>query len=431
MSLELAASLMQMPTARHLLDQMLDDLRLGRSMLGLLPEGVDIDLLRSALWDGLGHWDLHIQEVFISQLDAQMPAAALGQAIGVDWRPSNTPRTVENLLKQAGLPEVLFIDGFEELAEEDRIRWLQFMAQWAQICQGRHSTDGDGPAIPPALCLIVRAMKVPYPPPPTNVLLSVRVWWGIPTALEMRMLCQLVSKQYPDSAPLDRWREYVIPAIAGSDLYLGDYLWERYGTGSDLAAVLKDFARNREWPQVELEARPMNGFPRDGAYPIEDWPLSFFQAWAQGIIHWTPEYGLERHSAVLAMLDQQEALNHRLWRGQTEFLLAQVDQIRLGLCAHLNEAYGQDWPYEWQEPKVEEEREAVRYTPFACQWGHLKYLLKNCPKLRGERRWSSLVECSWRIRTELAHYRPISLNEYERFCRELNRSRQAGLVTTW
>ena len=88
---------MQMPTARHLLDQMLDDLRLGRSVLGLLPEGVDLGLLRSALWDGMGHWDMHIQEVFISELDAQMPAAALGQALGVDWRPSNTPRTVENL----------------------------------------------------------------------------------------------------------------------------------------------------------------------------------------------------------------------------------------------------------------------------------------------------------------------------------------------
>lgn len=422
---------MQMPTARHLLDQVLDDLRLGRSVFGLLPEGVDPDLLRSALWDGLGHWDLHTQEVFISQLDAQMPAAALGQALGVDWRPSNTPRTVENLLKQAGLPEVLFINGFDELAEGDRIQWLQFMVQWAQICQGRHSTDGDGPAIPPALCLIVQAAKVPYPPPPTNVLLSVRVWWGIPTALEMRMLCQLISKQYPDSAPLNRWREYVIPAIAGSDLCLGDYLWERYGTGSDLASVLQDFVQEREWTQVELGAWPINGFPRDGVYPLEDWPFYFFQAWARGIVHWTPEHGLERHSAVLAMLDQQEALNHRLWRGQAEFLLAQIDQIRLALCAHLNEAYGPAWPYKWRKPETDIECQEVKSTPFACQWGHLKYLIQNCSELHKERRWSSLVQHSWRIRTELAHYRPISLQEYEKFYRELMRSHQVGLTTTW
>ena len=150
MSLGLATSLMQMPTARQLLDLILDDLRHGRSVLGLFPEGVDPNLLRSALWDGLGHWHLHIQEIFISQLDIQTPAAALGQALGVDWGASTTPRTVENLLKQTGLPEILFLDGFDELAEEVRVQWLQFMVQWAQVCQARHSTGEDGSNIPPA-----------------------------------------------------------------------------------------------------------------------------------------------------------------------------------------------------------------------------------------------------------------------------------------
>ncbi len=62
MSLGLTTSLMQMPTVRQLLDLMLLDLRGGRSVLGLIPEGVDSSLLRSALWDGLEHF-MHIQEV--------------------------------------------------------------------------------------------------------------------------------------------------------------------------------------------------------------------------------------------------------------------------------------------------------------------------------------------------------------------------------
>ena len=428
MSLGLTTSLMQMPSARQLLDLALRDLRSGRSVLGLLPEGVDSSLLWSALWDGLEHLHLHAQEIAISDLDAQMPVEALGQAMGVDWGGAATSRTVGNLLKQVGChgPEILFFEGFNELAEESRVQWLRFMEQWAQKCQGRDYAD----TIPPALCLLAKAAKVPYPLPATNVLLSIHVWRGIPTAAEMRLLCQVASEH--DAAPLSRWKEHTIPAVASSDLELVDYLWtENYREGRELTGVLQAFAERRGWNQDELEAWPVHRLPQEATAGLDEWPLSsrLYRAWAQGTVHWTPEHGLERHSAVLAMLDQQEALDHRLWRGQAGFLLTQIDQIRLALCAHLNAAYGQDWPYKWQEPETDIEYEKVKSTPFACQWGHLKHLIQNCSELHREQRWYSLVECSWRMRTELAHYRPISLNEYEKFCWELKRSHQAGLGT--
>lgn len=429
MSLGLATSLIQMPTVRQLLDRILDDLRSGRSVLGLLPEGVDPSLLRSNLLNGLEYRDLRVHEVFAPQLDAQMLAAALAQTLGIDWGASTAPRTVENLLRQAGLPEVLFLDGFDELAEEDRRRWLQFMVQWAEVCQGRRSTDEEGAKMLPALCLLAPASKVPPPPPATNVLLAVHVWWGIPTTLEMRLLCQLASAQ--DSTPLSRWKEWVIPAIAGSDLGLGDYLWaQAYSTGAELADVLRAFAEERGWTRAELEALSMEGLPREGTRQ-EGWPLPapLYQVWARGLVHWTIEHGLQRHSAVLAQLNRQEALDHRLWRGQAGLLLPQIDEARLALCAHLNGLYGRDWPYKWQEPDLDTERQAVRDTPFACQWGHLESLLWNCPKLERERRWTHLARWSRQIRNDLAHYRPVSLNDYERFCREVRRGYQAGLMT--
>lgn len=425
MSLGLTNSLMQMPTARQLLDHMLRDLRSGRSVLGLLPEGIDSSLLRSALWDGLEHLHLHIEEIAISDLDAQMPVAALGQAMGVDWGAPTT--TVGNLLKQVGRLEILFLEGFNELTEESRVQWLRFMERWARECQ-----DGDyADMIPPALCLLAEASKVSRPPS-TNVYLSIHFWRGIPTTSEMRLLCQLVGDQAPTS--LSRWKEHTIPAIAGSDLELVNYLWaEEYCNGRELAGVLQNFAEKRGWNQVELEAWSVHRLPQNATYWLDDRPLSphLYKAWALGIVHWTPEHGLEYHSAVLAMLDRQEALNHRLWRGQAEFLLAQVDKIRLALCAHLNEVYGPAWPYKWQEPEAEIECREVKSTSFACQLGHLKFLLQNCAELYRERRWSSLVRCSWSIRTKLAHYRPVSLQEYEKFHRELMRGRQAGLTTTW
>ena len=82
MNLDLTSFLMQMPTARRLLELVKDDLRCGRSVLGLFPEGIDSSRLRSELSDGLAHWHLQIHEIFISQLNIQTPAGALAQALG-------------------------------------------------------------------------------------------------------------------------------------------------------------------------------------------------------------------------------------------------------------------------------------------------------------------------------------------------------------
>ena len=409
-----------MPTARRLLDQTFDDLRVGRSILGLLPEGVDPILLRSALWDGLGYLHLHIAEVSLSH-NAQSPAAAIGQALNVNLRGDLAPRTVETLLDLPNFPEILFLDGFEELDETDRVRWLRFMAHWAQVCQGKHSTDVPSSA----LCLLAPASKVPYQYlDSTNVFLTIRPWWGIPSILEMQLLCRLTSLQ--DISSSSRWREYIIPSLSGSDLNLGDYLWDKVQrTDTKLMDALRDFAFRRGWTRDELEALSVPHFPQDSG------PLSsshLYHAWARGLVHWTPEYGFERHSAVLAMLELEEYLDYRLWRGQSGFLLADINRVRLSLCFHLNQ-YGRHWPYKWREPETDEERQAVRDSPFACQLGHMESLLLNCQDLRRERKWISLVRRSRHIRNYLAHYRPISLNDYEGFCREVRRGNRAGLMT--
>ena len=386
MSLGLTTSLMQMPTVRQLLDLMLRDLRDGRSVLGLIPEGVDSSLLRSALWDGLEH-SLHIQEVPILDLDAQ--------------------------LKQADLPEVLFLEGFDELAEEGRDQRLRFMERWIRECQDGDSADTS----PPALCLLAEAAKVPYSFSSTKVpRLSIHAWRGIPTTAEMQMLCQSVGGQ--DTTPLRDWKEYTIPSIAGSDLELADYLWEEeYCDGETLAVILKAFAKRRDWNQDELKAYPVYGLPQGTAYGLynRSLPRKLHRAWSRGIVHWT-KYGLDCNSAVLAVLDEQEALDFRLWRGLNEFISPSIERTRRALCYCFTKSYGSDWAL-WKEPESNIEQ-AVGETPFACSWGHLKSLLEDCPELAKEkRRWYRLVQSLWRIRNALSHGNPISLQEYVEFCR--------------
>lgn len=146
------------------------------------------------------------------------------------------------------------------------------------------------------------------------------------------------------------------------------------------------------------------------------------------MLYWTPEYGLEFHSAVLAMLDRMEVVEHRVWRSQAQLVLPQIDELRLALCLHLTHLYGSDWPHRWIKPRHREELLGVKSTPYACQWGHLEYLLSNCSALQSDVRWLSLVQCARTVRNELSHYRSISLDEYERLRNEVIDGRKRGLM---
>ncbi len=288
------------------------------------------------------------------------------------------------------------------------------MERWTRECQGEDYDDTS----PPALCLLAEAAKVPHSFSSRNgPLLSIHVWRGIPTTAEMQMLCQSAGGQ--DTTPLRYWKEYTIPSIAGSDLELADYLWEEeYCDGRTLAVVLKAFAKRRDWKKADLKAYPVYGSPQGTAYGLYDRPLSnnLHRAWSQGIVHWT-KYGLDCNSVVLAMLDEQEALDFRLWRGLNEFISPSIELTRLALCDHFTKSYGPNWPL-WKEPESNIESQAVSETPFACSWGHLKSLLDDCPELTKEKgRWYRLVQHLWRIRNELSHGNPISLQEYVEFCR--------------
>ena len=421
MSVGLADSLLEMPTARQVLGQVLGDLRDGRSVLCLLPNWVNSSALQSALWDALGRWHLHIEEVVLSEA-VETPIVAITEALGGERGGSHSSWTLADLIGQDDVPEVVLLDGFEELPERSRVAWLQLVVQWAQVCQGHKGGEGVGRGPPPALCILSEASKVPYPSD-SHVLLNVRPWWKVPAVLEVGLLC---GGAYERDSALDQWRAQMIPAIAGPDLALAECLWDEVRhTGAELAELLCSFARGRGWTRDECEALCRQRFPQDRG------PLSsavLYEAWARGLVHWTPEFGLEIHSAALALIGRQEGLEHRLWRGQVGSFLPKIDKVRLALCSHLSQTHGADWPLKWQQPEEEHEVVSLRDTPFACQWGHLKSVLGNCRELQRERQqWSSLVRRSWRIRNELAHYRPISLNEYEGFWRELWRGYETGL----
>ena len=420
---QLSHSLSQMPSAKAGLDQFLDDLRQGRSVLGLLPHGVGLELLKHELWNGLEHYDILINEISIDEYEKLDPVLSIFRAFGINNSIESAPNGVEYLFSQVEvLPEVLFIDGFEGSCEDTRLAWLRFIVRWAQLCKEKNTSSLPDSTIPPAICLLTNGKFVPYPLPRTDLFLNIHVWWSIPTILELRLLCRLASNQ--NSGVSRHWMESIVPELSGSNLRLADFIWNwEINTHVDLVDSLNCYAENQNWDLVEIKEVSQRYFSRQTTYNDDFWWSSpdLYKAWAHEFVHWTPEYGFELSSAVLAVLNRREDLDHRIWRGQVGTLLPELDKTRLKLCEHLNRSYGFDWPYKWYEPETEREQIDVKISPLSCQWGHLSFLLHS-RELYSKRDFKQLARFSSNIRNKLAHYKPIEFAEYEMYCNEISKT---------
>ena len=414
-----------MPSFQYWLSEVLDHIRDGRSVVIVVPEGVETDVVRAALWSQQGQ--LYFEGIFLGEQGIHPPVDAVVNALSLDI---DGPQ-LDRLVMESGLPDVLFLDDFGELAEGARLQWLQFIIRWAEACQGRFSkasTSTRGPT----LCLVTHASSVPVGVPLstlTNVLLAVQVWWGVPTVLEMRLIARLLCEGGHTSQ--QRWQECLIPSIAGNDLRLAEYmLVHEFRNVAELVEGLRAFAASRGWREGELNEAWLHGSRWDETSIVSGrlWTYPFFGAWSRGMVYWTPEYGLELHSSGLAALGRNEVVEHRYWRGQAQLIMPQIDEMRLALCADLTRSFGKEWPYRWIPPRNRGEREAVRRSPFACQLGHLEHLLRNCESLRTESRWYPLVSKARTVRNDLSHYRAVSLDTYVQLCREAERGNRDGLA---
>ena len=417
----LADLLLQVPSVREFLNTLLADLSGRRSLLVLLPEGVEA----GDLWNSIGHLirhKFHTEEIMLPDLETNvLPAAALGRALNVEWPEDSSPRSIENLMISEDLPEILYLQGFNELSEPTQKTWLAFLSRWAQVSQSLSS--------PPALILFTPGYLLPVKVPEDNVRLSIHYWWGFPSALEIQLLYRLRNAG-DEQSPRHRWSEHLISAIAGNDVTLAEYLWDHPNIYPDrLPSLLQEFGTHqRGWTRQDLQEWGADDFLvtpiHDEGRPSSSPPLSWCQLWAHGALNWTPEYGLELHTSALALLNHTEDLQHRLWRGQTSLLFPLIDNVRLSICRHLSSRYGKGWPVRWQEPDNNLDKAAVETNPLACQWSHLAMLFNSnsgVPLGREQRELISVVRQARQIRNKLAHYQLIALYDFEKLWAEIGR----------
>jgi len=406
----------QIPSLQHFVNRIVDDLAEGRNALILFPAGISSDdiwpPLRSLLW----YRDFDFKELQLGHLGIGIsPISFLASVIGFQWQDNNVPRTATYLLENAKqTPNLVYLDGFDELELSDRQKWLRFLVEWARAS---HSAADRGQR-PMALCIIAEAREILEFLPTTDIYLGIYWWWGFPSALEMKLLCRYVADGR-DSPMISSWKEHLLPVLVGSDLGLAKHLWETFPPDTDkIIRKLRDYSDEQGWDaqflkelgSSDLRLSPIDLYAQCLSEPFE----GLRRLWAYGLVSFTPEYGLQLNSSALLVLGQKQEVLHRIWRGQAELLLPILDQTRLTICNELTRKYGGNWPYRWIKPNTAEEEEAVKKDPLACQFGHLEYLLRTCRHLKPQRAWLQTIKCARLMRNELAHYRPVDFRDFRR-----------------
>lgn len=408
----LSEHLFQLPTAKAFIERLVSDLSDGRSLLVLLPIGIDPTEVWSLVRKPLENESFDFRTIYLSDLPQdQSPVLAIANTLNVGWPDTDTPRTLINLMYATGLPDIVWLQELSLLPESRQRVWLEFLSDWDEATQSVIDRGGSLKQ----LMVIDSASNLTQDPPANSTNLFVHWWWGLPSILEMRLLCRLASSE-DEMSPNVQWREHTIPNMAANDIPLADFLWDKtHLSQEELITDLRSFAEARGWDTETLkEWGPLDSIQASGhnVHNTSIFPSrELRKLWAEGALSNSREYGVELSSATLAALGEREAIRHRMWRGQVELLSPILDQLRIQICGTLADKYGDDWAARWRCPT--RPADTTDSNPLSEEWGDIVHLLSNIHQFRGETQHREQAKAAHKIRNRLYHYQLISFHQFE------------------
>ncbi len=402
----------KMPGVERLFEGIANDLANGRCAILVTPSIIE----HEQLWDFLQTYlrNYSLNKADLSQLLSDKPSVTeLVDYLYWGWTTGEL-KTVENLLKSRTQLEIIYLSDIISLNPDMQDKWWKFIMRWAYLDQ---SSSFKSP-----LLVIVTADGLPDEKIIDYARISKYWWWGMPSQLEQQVYCRI--KNINDVFNIrSRWREHVIPSIAGNDFYFTEYLWGKINNNTEkILKFVIDYAKDRKWKREMLDDETMRMImhPKkdETSLIMNNPPEKLISLWSKGIIGWTHEHGLELHTAALAMMGQKERVYHRLWRGQSMLMMPIIDGLRLNICDKFTLRHGDNWPVFYKVKSFEEEL-SIQETPYACQWGHLLNIVRNVPQMRDERyKYETLISKAHSIRNELSHYKPITFADFESLIKE-------------
>lgn len=417
MSLDLSA-LSQLPGIKYYLSRLGKELGRGCSVLSIMPKNLYAESIWQLCIDSLWQANLDVEELdLVANTEEAPPIMLLSERYSHQNGHSNDLGT----LMSCRLPQIVALRGLETTSPSTRTAWISLFKTWATYTQRNISKPGYQPT---GLWGIYSLDDPNNMLPLTDTWLYLHPWWSVISALDIQMLCRLSDGVGQSNlSPYIAWRESLMTFLAGNDLDVVERLWHIMDSKREtIYNTLLQIAQERNWTIHTLEKWGVTEYLKSWQrasrrfvqFPVRDENL----LWLRGVIYQTPEYGTQVSAVALAVLEKWELLDHLCWRGQTTLLLPLIDEYRLSVCQELTDRYGPDWAWQWSKPISDEVRKQLMNNPMAAEWGHLENSIRRSPHHTEKNRLTAI--CTARhIRNQLAHYKPITFQDYELFMSQL------------
>ena len=212
------------------------------------------------------------------------PLAFTVNLLNLAWPGPLVRRNVANLLRLDKLPDVLYVERIPTADSVERQAWTQFIEDWARECRGRRESHD----LVRVRLIVLAKLKDFDQLPVAESGVQFHWWLGFPSALEMRLACQISDTNSDDAESRRRWREHILPSIATGDVQLAEHLWDDIPSGTDaIVGRLIAYWNNFERPlletdldeTLELVKASASGFsPDQGSTPGTATPLGLRRA---------------------------------------------------------------------------------------------------------------------------------------------------------
>jgi hypothetical protein len=409
------------PSVRTLVEHAVTDLLQGHCHLVLRPNSVDGEPFCRAVLEALERRHWQYDQLDAATIDANRLPNVLFEHLGI-MRPSQRHDPLDALQGQLAV-DVLQIEGLDALPPKSQHQWLELAVMWGRNCQ-RRCEAGQRFTV---LFGVVSLSPTLLARIESDVRLKLAWWWGIPSSLEFHLLCRAAEDGRPPATE-EAWREHQAASLASGDAEFLARIWPLLTEPLvHLCPSMLEYARQRGWSPECLRTwmrSAGDGWTKSGhlarnqAIASIEPPTALRELWSRGVVYYAREYGCELHAAAVAALGDSQQLTARLWRGQATLILPRLDAVRYQVCSRLTEIHGSGWPTRWDTPESSDERAAVDFSPYACQWGYLRHLLRVVPQLERVSYLLPLANAACNLRNDLAHCRPVEYTAFEQFVRE-------------
>ena len=321
--------------------------------------------------------------------------------------------------------QLIVFDGFDELAAEEQDEILKILTKWTRnLLPLINRNNGSTNARLPGYLLILHAQNCKVSLPRNGENVRVLWCWGLLSSLEMQLLFRELRRDLIPLDPLvELWNERLLPSIVGDDLHFLEFFLDHlFDDQNQLKKLCQYYAHRQSWHDPAVIRTAHNellslDLPRNQLFftitPHEK--LRF--CWEAGMICATREFGYELHTAALVAGGLQDDFIQRLWRGQIAWLMPILDRCRVAICDFLGREFDPDWPNRWcsVKPQTLDAWEEITDNPRSAEWGYLDIIMKKVPELRSYQELRNTVTTGRRIRNNLAHYDPVTLDMVREF----------------